>query len=160
MIYGSRISVGFMSAILAMSCAAPAWAASTVFTWNPGDAVPRLNGSAFTADQISTTDFLFNRSDAAGLAFDDFVLRIASVSRNGAPVIASGLGSGYDLYLQGHVTLHSGPGGASIYDTGTVSLIADPTNNDGTLAASWDPTTQTGGVGFSNPSQTYLKFPA
>ena len=139
---------------LAALNATPVSAGPAAFTWNPGAATPAINGGPFTADQISTTDFLFNRSDSTGLAFDDFILRIDSVSRNGTQVSASGLGSAYGLYLLGHVTLHAGPGGVSIYDSGTVSLIADPTNNNGTVAATWNVAAQSGGVSFSNPGGT------
>jgi hypothetical protein len=143
---------------LGMMIAAGHWCATmagpATFAWNPGGAIPTLTGGAFTADQISTTDFLFNRSTVTGIAFDDFVLNFSGVSRNGLPTTAPGLGISYGLYLQGHVTLHAGAGGISIYDSGTVSLIADPTNNDGAASAAWNPFTQTGGINFANPAGT------
>jgi hypothetical protein len=119
MMHDHTLKAILIGAVLAALHATPVSAGPAAFTWNPGAATPAINGGPFTADQISTTDFLFNRSDSAGLAFDDFILRIDSVSRNGAQVSASGLGSAYGLYLLGHVTLHAGPGGVSIYDSGT-----------------------------------------
>jgi hypothetical protein len=141
-----------LGTFVSLAMGSTALAGPAVFTWNPGAASPALSGAPFTGDQLTTTDFLFNRADAAGIAYDDFILRIDSVSRNGSPVAAGGLGSSYGLYLFGHVTLHAGPGGVSIYDSGTVSLMADPTNNDGAPSATWNAGTQTGGVSFANPA--------
>jgi hypothetical protein len=104
----------------------------------------------FTA---STTDFLLNTGNAANVGSDTFILQINGFSENGVAVPVPGLGTNYGLYIEGTVAVQ-GSGTASVYGPGTISLVLDPTNNDGTPAAVWDPTTQTGLVGFSNPENT------
>ncbi len=132
---------------------ASAGAAPVTFTWDPSATSPALAGAgpAFTADSISTTDFLFNISDPAATGTDTFILQVNGFSRNGAAVSVPGLNSSYGLYIEGTVAVHGVP---SIYGPGTIALVADPTNNDGVPSASWNDAAQTGGVSFSNPANT------
>jgi hypothetical protein len=126
-------------------------AGAAPFTWDPSQASPALPGAAFTADSISTTDFLFNRSSAAFVGSDTYILQINGFSLGGTAVPVAGLNTSYGLYLEGQTAV---VGAVSVYGPGTVSLMLDPTNNDGTASATWNNTTMTGGVGFSNPAGT------
>jgi hypothetical protein len=99
----------------------------------------------------STTDFLLNVGNAALQGSDNFILQLNGLSENGVPIAVPGLNSSYGLYIEGTVTVQGNP---SVYGPGTVALVLDPTNNDGTPAATWDATTQTGSVGFSNLANT------
>lgn len=45
-------------------------------------------------------------------------------------------------------------GDLSVYGPGTIGLLMDPTNNDGSLSAVLNDSTQTGGVSFFNPKGT------
>jgi hypothetical protein len=107
----------------------------------------------FTA---STTDFLLNAPSAPGssVGTDTFILQINGFSENGVAIPVPGLGTSFGLYIEGTVTVQATPSGGSVYGPGTISLVLDPTNNDGTPAAVWDTTTETGLVGFSNPENT------
>ena len=143
----SRQAIGTALAIL-LVCG-EAWASPATFTWDPAQATPPVPGTAFTADAIQTTDFLFNSGDAAGNGTDYFILQINGFSRNGVAVPVAGLNSSYGLYIDLTVaTVGSG------YGAGTVALRLDPTNNDGTPSATWNAATQTGGVSFANPANT------
>lgn len=95
----------------------------------------------------STTDFLLNTASSTSVGSDNFILQVNGFSQNGTPVTIPGLNSSFGLYVEGTVALHGNP---SIYGPGTVALVLDPTNNDGTPSATWDPATQSGSVGFSN----------
>jgi hypothetical protein len=95
----------------------------------------------------TTTNFLLNTTTPAGLGTDNFILQVTGFTRNGVPVSVPGLGSTFGLYLEGTVSVQGTP---SVYSPGTVALVLDPTNNDGTPGATWDPATQSGSIGFSN----------
>lgn len=99
----------------------------------------------------STTDFLVNQGNAALVGSDNFILKIDGFSENGVPITIPGLNSSFGLYLEGTVAVQGNP---SVYGPGTIELVLDPTNNDGTPSATWDPATQTASVGFSNPEGT------
>jgi hypothetical protein len=102
----------------------------------------------FTA---STTDFLLNTANAAGVGSDTFILQVTGFSENGVNIPVPGLGTKFGLYIEGSVTVQGTP---SQYGPGTISLVLDPTNNDGTASAVFDTTIGTGLVGFSNPEGT------
>lgn len=68
----------------------------------------------------------------------------------GAPVPVAGLNTSYCLYIEGQTAVSP----AQVYGPGTVSLMLDPTNNDGTPSTTRNSTTQTGGVNWSNPAGT------
>jgi hypothetical protein len=134
--------------MLALLLTAPAFGASAdPFTWNLSNASPSLAGVEITADTVMMTDFLvnFQPPPPATEGSDQFIMRIDGFSLSGAPVALPGLNSSFALYLEGTLGVHGVP---SIYDSGTIALVADPTNNDGSLSAT------TGGVSFSNPAGT------
>ena len=99
----------------------------------------------------NTTDFLVDSPNSATVGTDTFILKIDSFSVNGTTVTVPGLNSSYGLYLEGTVTV---TGATSVYGPGTISLVLDPTNNDGSLSAFFNTSTQNGGVSFSNPTGT------
>jgi hypothetical protein len=95
----------------------------------------------------NSDDFLFNSPNG----YDTFVLKVTGVTVNGQSVSVPGLNSDYGLYIEGTVAVSGNP---SVYGPGTISLLLDPTNNDGTPSASFNASTQTGGVSFSNAAGT------
>jgi hypothetical protein len=124
-----------------------ATAAPTPFTWNLSAAYPGLPGP-FTADSIKMSDFLLNWQ--AQLK-DIFILQINSFSLNNSPVTVPGLGATFGLYLEGTI---KGEGTPTVYGPGTIALVLDPTNNDGTPSATVNLAASTGAVGFSHPLNT------
>jgi hypothetical protein len=94
-----------------------------------------------------TTDFLVNRQPPTGEASDQYIEQIDGFSLNGTPAPLPGLNSTFGLYFEGTLALHAN-GPVSVYDSGTFALMADPTNNDGSLSAT------TSGVNFSNQPGT------
>jgi hypothetical protein len=139
---------------------APTFAASAdPFTWDLSKASPSLAGVHITADTVTMDDFLVNGGPcppsicaspiAPGEGYDQFIMRINGFSLNGAPVPLNGplagLNSTFGLYLEGTLGVHGVP---SVYDQGSIAIVADPTNDDGTLSATTD------GVNFSKPGNT------
>src|ERR1700684_3118537 len=102
----------------------------------------------FTA---STTDSLLNDTPPSGVGTDTFVLQVTVCTDNGVSIPVPGLDTKFGLYIEGSVTVQGTP---SVYGPGTISLVLDPTNNDGTASAVFDTGTGTGLVGFSNPEGT------
>jgi hypothetical protein len=96
---------------------------------------------------LTTQDYLFNSPNG----YDTFVLKVTGATFNGNAVDIPGLNSKFGLYIEGTVAVSS----TNDYGPGTIALLLDPTNNDGSLTAAFDSATQSGGVGFSNPSGTY-----
>jgi hypothetical protein len=96
--------------------------------------------SAITA---TTDDFLFNSPNG----YDTFVLKVTGFSVDGKAINVPGLNSEYGLYIEGTVAVSGNP---SVYGPGTIALLLDPTNNDGSLSATFNSANQTGGVSFSN----------
>ena len=119
------------------------------FTWNPSG-VPGIAGAggAFTADGIVASDYVYAKQpagDAVGVPFSpEFVFKITGFT--GTAMQPQGFGSSYGLYFRIVETDEIVPGG-SIALGGTVSLWADPTNDDGTLSA-----TLVNQLAFSNPA--------
>ena len=137
-----------LGAIIAAVTSVAALAAPTPFTWNLSAAYPGLPGP-FTADSIKMSDFLLNWQAQMN---DTFILQINSFSiNNGTPVPVPGLGTTFGLYLEGST---KGEGTPTVYGPGTISLVLDPTNNDGTPSATVNIAASTGAVGFSHPLNT------
>ena len=110
-------------------------------------AYPGLPGP-FTADSISMSDFLL---DWQAQLSDTFILQIAGFSLGGSTVPVLGLGTTFGLYIEGTTKVVGTP---SVYGPGTISLVLDPTNNDGTPSATVNLAASTGAVGFSHPLNT------
>jgi hypothetical protein len=94
------------------------------------------------------SDFLLNWQAQQN---DTFILQINGFSLNGSPVSVPGLGTTFGLYIEGSI---HGMGNPTVYGPGTISLVLDPTNNDGTPSATVNLAASTGAVAFSNPSGT------
>jgi hypothetical protein len=137
-----------LGAITAAITSVTATAAPPVpFTWDPSAAYPGLPGP-FTANSISMSDFLFNWQAQLN---DTFILQVNGFSLNGTPVSVPGLGTTFGLYFEGTTKVVGTP---SVYGPGTISLVLDPTNNDGTPSATANVAASTGAVSFSNPAGT------
>ena len=93
---------------------------------------------------LTTQDYLYNSPGG----YDTFVLKVTGATVNGTAVDIPGLNSKFGLYIEGTVAVSP----TSVYGPGTIALLLDPTNNDGSLSATFNSSTQSGGVNFSNPS--------
>jgi hypothetical protein len=149
------ITLGMMIAGGGLS--APA-VADPGFTLDPGAAVQSLGGT-FAADAIDATHYLFDRAPAAITPTDIYTVHflepITGFTLNGAPVATPGLNGtpgatgSYGLYLvMENQTEAIGPPNNYNYLSGTVALMLDPGNNDGTASST------PSGVGFSNTGLT------
>jgi hypothetical protein len=96
---------------------------------------------------LTTQDFLFNSPNG----YDTFVMRVTGATVDGHAVTVPGLNTKFGLYIEGTVAVSGTP---SVYGPGTIALLMDPTNNDGSLSAFFNTSTQNGGVSFSNPTGT------
>jgi hypothetical protein len=96
---------------------------------------------------LTTQDYLYNSPNG----YDTFVLKVTGATINGNSVDIPGLNTKFGLYIEGTVAVSGTP---SVYGPGTIALLLDPTNNDGTLSAAFNASAQTGSVSFSNPSGT------
>jgi hypothetical protein len=145
--------------ILAGSAMPVAAVADTMFTWNPAGAAPALAGagSAFTADGIAGLHYLYDVTPPAGssaLYNVYFIERITQFSLNGAPVATPGLNGppgapgSYGLYLSMQAVAQQS-GATRIYHSLTMSLMADPGNNDGAVSS-----TLANGLAFANTGPT------
>jgi hypothetical protein len=134
--------------------------ANTVFTWNPA-AVLGGASTAFTADAIDATHYLYDGCPTAYCANPTytytvhFLEPITGFTLNGTPVATPGLNGtpgatgSYGLYLvMQNQTQDVGPPKNYNYLSGTVALMLDPGNNDGTASSTLS------GVGFSNTGPT------
>ena len=119
--------------------------AGVPFTWNLSNTVPPLGGGPFTADTMSSTNYLYNLAPAGGNAAESFILQINGFTDGGANVTPAGLGTAYGLYLYGDLTVTP----SNQYPKINVSLMADPGNLDGAPSA-----TLAGGLAFANTSST------
>ena len=135
-----------LGALLAFSLPA---SAAVPFTWDPSKVSPALSGAggAFTADHVVMSDYVYAHQAATdNVPYDAFFLYdITGFTQQGVAVHPSGLGTSYGLYfsIQEVDTLVNGN---AIALSGSVRLMADPTNNDGT------PSTTINGIAFSNPA--------
>jgi hypothetical protein len=96
---------------------------------------------------LTTQDYLYNSPSG----YDTFVLKVTGATVNGAAVDIPGLNSKFGLYIEGTVAVSGSP---SVYGPGTIALLLDPTNNDGSLSATFNSLSQSGNVSFSNPGGT------
>jgi hypothetical protein len=117
---------------------APRTQAAVPFTWT-------LFGSTFTADAMSSTDYLYNLAPPGGNAVESFILQINGFTNGGTNVTPAGLGTAYGLYLYGDLTVTP----SNQYPKIDVRLMADPGNLNGTPSA-----TLAGGLAFANISST------
>jgi len=153
---------GVMLGLLLAGSALPAHA--EVFTWDPAGASPSLGGSAFTADTIDGTHYLWSYGPSGppttahpGRIFTvDFYEQVQQVSLGGgAAFVPAGLNGtpgapgSYGLYLKMQAQVEQ-VGGTAIYDYHSLAmqLKADPGNHDGMLSSTL------AGVGFSNTGAT------
>jgi PEP-CTERM motif len=138
--------LGAAAALFGALCCPAAMAAPVPFTWDFSRTIPPLGGSAFTADSMSMTTYLWNVGPpGGGDAAESFILRINGFSHAAADVTPAGLGSSYGLYLLGDVIVTP----ANVYKRINISLMADPGNQDGAASA-----TLAGGLRFANTGPT------
>ncbi len=140
---------------LTTGCLGTAQAELATFTWNPAGASPALAlaGSAFTADSINATHYLYAVQPASGPFPETFLERVQGFTRGGAAVSTPGLNGtpgaagSYGLYftLQANFEFVAG---VPTFHTLDVSLIADPGNNNGTASST------PSGLAFSNTGAT------
>lgn len=116
---------------------APRAQAGVPFTWD-------LFGSTFTADAMSSTNYLYNLAPPGGNAVESFILQINGFTDGTTNVTPAGLGTAYGLYLYGELTVTP----ANQYPKIDVWLVADPGNVNGTPSA-----TLAGGLAFANTGQ-------
>jgi hypothetical protein len=148
--------------VLAGSLIPIAARAGTAFTWDPAAALGGAS-SALTADSIDATHYLYDRCETAfcgdatyhSTYTVHFLEPITGFTLNGAPVATPGLNGtpgatgSYGLYLvMQNQTQFIGPPNTYNYLSGTVALMLDPGNNDGTASSTLS------GVGFSNTGPT------
>jgi hypothetical protein len=156
-----RAGGAILGVTLAVGTIATTATAGTVFTWDPAGASPSLGGagSAFTADAIDATHYLYDIGPIANPSpvthTVNFLEQITGFTLNGMPVATPGLNgppgaaASYGLYLTMQtLTASIGPPNTYQYLSGHVALMLDPGNNDG--AASSTPS----GLTFANPAGT------
>lgn len=131
-------------AVLVLSFSYSELSEATPFTWNPAGANPSLGGSAFTADSLTLTNYLYAVAQTNGLTSEHFIQPITSFQRNGGTVAAPGLGSTYGLYLDIMAVVSSV--GGTHFNNLDVRLFADLNNDDGTVSST------VAGIGFSTPA--------
>ena len=154
---GAGVILGITLAIGAVASTA---SAGTVFTWNPAGASPTLGGSAFTADAIDATHYLYDVSPNPITPTDiytvHFLETITGFTLNGGTPVATpglngtpGAAGSYGLYVTMQTQTQAvGPPDTYHYLSGQVALMLDPGNNDGVASSTLS------GVGFSNTGPT------
>jgi hypothetical protein len=141
-----RLKTALLASVIGLCLVTASRAQAGVpFTWNLSNTVPSLGGGQFTADTMSSTNYLYNLAPPGSNAAESFILQIDGFSDGGTNVTPAGLGSTYGLYLSGDLTVTP----SNQYPKINVSLMADPGNLDGTPSA-----TLSGGLGFANTSPT------
>ncbi len=140
-----------LGAVLAGS-AGPA-TAGTVFTWDP--AALTGTGSAFTADTILGTHYLYDIGSMTNVYTVHFLEQMTGFTLNGNPVATPGLNGtpgaagSYGLYLtMQNQTQFIGPPNTYQYLSGQVALMLDPGNNNGA------PSSTPSGLTFANTGRT------
>jgi PEP-CTERM motif len=144
-------------AVAAFCAATPAMADVVTFEWDPTGALPALStpGSAFTADNIETTNYLYAVQPPGGVgAFPEFfTLRVQQFDHGGAVVSTPGLNGtagatgSYGLYFNIAADFER-IAGVNTFHSLDIALMADPGNNDG--ASSSTPS----GLSFANTGAT------
>jgi hypothetical protein len=156
--YGRRIVSVIMGIGLGVAGVSGSAAANQVFSWDPA-AVVGSAGSAFTADGIQATHYLYDISPTANpspvIYTVNFLEQITGFTSGGVPISAPGLNrtpgavGSYGLYLTMQTQTEAvGPPVGNKYLSGLIALMLDPGNNDG--AASSTPT----GLTFANTGST------
>ena len=156
---------GVMLGIQLTACTVPGTAfAGTVFTWDPAGASPALagarlgiHGGRHRCDALSVLGSAIDQHSAppADPVPVSFIEQIQGFTLNGAPVATPGLNAtpgavgSYGLYLamQANV-LYVGAPKIYQYNSLSMSLMADPGNNDGAVSAT------PSGIGFANTGST------
>jgi hypothetical protein len=134
-----RLNPALLTSVMGLCLAtAPRTQAAVPFTWD-------LFGSTFTADAMSSTNYLYNLAPPGGNAVESFILRINGFTDGTTNVTPAGLGSIYGLYLYGDLTVTP----SNQYPKIDVRLMADPGNLNGTPSA-----TLAGGLAFANAGPT------
>ena len=139
------------TAVGLLIAAGPSIAAPLSFTWNPDGASPALGGSAFSADTIHTTSFLFDVAQPDGTAAAHQLAVVNQFSLGGTAFKPAGFDTsqGYGLYFDIMDTHSSGPPPEIIrFSSVTVALKADPGYHNGPAFATVK------GVGFANTTAT------
>jgi hypothetical protein len=136
------VIMGVMLAVGAVPLAARADAVT--FTWDPAAASPSLSGagSAFTANGIVGKHYLYDVTPPAGdpsIYTVNFIEKITGFTLDGVPIQSPGLNGApgaapYGLYLSMQAQVQQA-GTARIYHSLTMSLMADPGNNDGAVSS-------------------------
>jgi PEP-CTERM motif len=144
-------------AVAALCAAAPAMADVVTFKWDPTGAVPALSGpgSAFTADNIETKNYLYAVQPPGGVGpFPElFTLRVQKFDSGGVVVSTPGLNASagapgsYGLYFNIMANFER-IAGVNTFHSLDIALMADPGNNDG--ASSSTPS----GLSFANTGAT------
>jgi len=156
--YRRRISGVIMGIGLGVTGVSASATANQVFTWDPA-AVLGGAGSAFTADGIQATHYLYDigpKANPSPVVYTvNFLEQITGFTLGGVPVATPGLNGppgvtgSYGLYLTMQTQTEAvGPPTAYKYLSGQVALMLDPGDNDG--AASSTPT----GLTFANTGPT------
>lgn len=139
----NRVMLGMILAFGAVPGAASAGVVT--FTWNPAGASPSLSGDpAFTADGIVGKHYLYDVTPPAGSPMIYpvyFIEQIEGFTLNSAPVSTPGLNGApgappYGLYLSMLAEVQQA-GAGRIYHSLTMSLKADPGNNDGAVSSTF-----------------------
>jgi hypothetical protein len=152
------VTVAALGLVAILGSVAPGQASNVAFTWDPALASPPLAGagSAFTADGISLTNYLYsvntnttNVGAGAQNFVEQFIQPITGFTLHGSPVSAPGLNSSYGLYFvlnaSGHFPINGGViAGPASFDSLNMTLMADVSHDDGSVSS-----TRTG-VSFSN----------
>ena len=87
-----------------------------------------------TFDRIDATAYLYADNHADGTFVEKFIWRVDGLENGSVHVDLPGLGSRFGMYFIADATGHAA-GGLPVFDTLNVSLVVDPGNNDGVLAA-------------------------
>ncbi len=132
--------------------------AGMVFTWDPAGASPSVSAPAFTADGIVGLHYLYDVTPPTGspaLYPVDFIEQITGFTLDGGtPFSPPGLNGSpgapgsYGLYLSMQAVAQQS-GATRIYHSLTMSLMADPGNNDGAVSS-----TLVNGLAFANTGPT------
>ena len=132
-----------------------AYASTVPFTWAPDQATPPLGlaGSAFTADSINATHYLYAVQPTSGPFPEMFLERVQSFTLGSAAVSTPGLNGtpgatgSYGLYFTLLANFEN-IGGVNTFHSLDLSLMGDPGNNNGTVSST------PSGLSFSNTSAT------
>ena len=136
---------------LCLIVAPHAKAAGIPFTFDSSLANPSLGGGSFTADDITTVNYLHSIVMGDGSFAEHLIDPITGFSLGGAPVSVPGLNSSFGLYLSVDAT-GTIVAGKTTYSMLDISLMADVGNNDGTPSATLGTASAPGTLAFSNPT--------